>query len=195
MDSVKKDEFLSICNKFRCESNIKEVFLEYEDKFFFNKMKHKIEKKAKIGEVVFGVFRKNGKVITVRSQDYPNNIFRIPSGGIKPNENVLDALYREVGEELGLKVEIREFLGVINYHFKHKLDAIDFFSYMFILDEKSGNLLIDSTDDEVCEIIEADFPKLLEITNILHNISGSWQDWGHFRYESTNAILRYMEGS
>jgi hypothetical protein len=53
--------------------------------------------------------------------------------------------------------------------------------------------LIDATDDEVSEIKEADKNELSAIVDSLNNIQGEWNDWGKFRFASSNMVLNYLK--
>ena len=70
-----------------------------------------------------------------------------------------------------------------------------FYSYLFILKEVGGRLLEDASDDEVSEVKEADLHELQHIVHSLNNLEGSWSNWGKFRYETTNAILKYLQNN
>jgi len=49
----------------------------------------------------------------------------LPTGGIHPDEEVLDAIKREVYEETGLPVQLKEMLGIITIKFRCKDKIID----------------------------------------------------------------------
>lgn len=191
MNIFNEKEFNDICKKLGIKAAIQEVTINYESGSFFGKMKRSIENDRR-GEVVFCVVRPNGKIITITCSEYPDGIFRIPTGGIGHNEDIIDAVYREVKEELGLDVEITDFPGVLKIRFQHGDNYVMFYSYLFILKEKSGRILKDASDNEVSEIMEVDIQGLEKVAQKLEDIPGKWHDWGKFRYETTNAILRYF---
>ncbi len=85
---------------FNAKPCIEEVTIKYSQCSFFNKMKKSVEKDRR-GEVVLGVIRPSGKVIAVTCAEYPEGVFRIPTGGIAHNENIAEAVFRETKEELG----------------------------------------------------------------------------------------------
>jgi hypothetical protein len=59
--------------------------------------------------------------------------------------------------------------------------------------ETGGKLLTDATDDEVSKVNEVDIDTLFEVADNLSNITGKWQDWGKFRYVTTNAVARCLK--
>jgi len=169
--------------------NAKEIeySLEYARDDFLNRMKDLVNRDRR-GEVVFGVVRPNGKLILVTCEEYPEGIFRVPTGGINYGEDILKAVQRETMEELGLKTEILSFGGVIKIRFACNNDSEMFYCYLFLLKEVSGKLLEDATDIEVSKVIEADYTNICKAANTLDNIEGSWADWGKFRSVTTKAI-------
>lgn len=191
MNAFNEKEFLRICNQLGTTPRIEEVTIEYETDSYFNKVKDAVATDRR-GEVVFCVIRPNGKIITVTCDEYPKGIFRIPTGGIGHGEDILEAVFRETQEELGLETEIMEFAGVLKIKFQHKEEAVMFYSYLFILKEKGGRLLEDASDDEVSQVREVDMMELELTARDLLNLKGRWSDWGRFRYETTNAVLEFL---
>ncbi len=193
MNLFNEAEFLYICKKLKTDAQMKDVTIRYSAPGYFNRIKNMIQRDRR-GEVVFCVIRPTGKVITVTSADYPEDIYRIPTGGISHGEDILEAVFREVREELGLEVEIRAFAGVIRTRFEYEEEHVMFYSYVFIMDEIGGRLLEDASDDEVSGIREVDLDGLGQTARSLYELRGKWQDWGKFRYITTNAVLQWLDG-
>ncbi|MCX7712026.1 MAG: NUDIX hydrolase [Clostridia bacterium] len=192
MNGFNEIEFYNICKKFNAEPKMKEVSVGYDEDTYFNKVKKAVNTDRR-GEVVFCVKRPNGKYIAITCEEYPKGVFRIPTGGLGHSEDIVEAVYRETREELGLEVEIVKFAGVVKIRFVHRKEEINFFSYLFILKEKSGRLLEDASDDEVSEVREVDVGGLEEIALSLNRIEGEWSDWGKFRYITTNEIYQILK--
>lgn len=192
MNVFNEAEFYDICAKMGASGIISDVTVNYTAPGYFNRIKSAVHHDRR-GEVVFCVIRPNGKIITITCNEYPENIYRIPTGGIGHGEDILNAVYREVKEELGLEVRIRSFAGVVRIRFEHKDESVMFYSYIFILDEVGGRLLKDASDDEISGIREADLEELGEIVRSLDSINGKWHDWGKFRYITSNAVLNYLK--
>lgn len=194
VNTFDESEFHALCDKFNPAAYIKEVVINYASNSFFNFMKNNIQKDRR-GEVVFCVIRPNGKIISITCKEYPKNIYRIPTGGIGHNEDISDAVFREVKEELGIDIEVMSFAGVLKIKFQHKNEFARFYSYMFILKETGGNLLKDASDDEISEIFEASLDELQNIVTNLKNLNGRWKDWGTFRYQTSNEILNILKNN
>lgn len=184
-------EFTEISKKLNASPIIRDAAIEYTNSSYFNKLKTSIRRDRR-GEVVFCVIRPNGRVIAITCEEYPKGIFRIPTGGIGHNEDIIEAVHREVMEELGLKVEIRKFCGVIRIRFTHAGQSVMFYSYVFLLGETGGRLLEDASDDEVSEVREVSLDELEKIVGELGNIQGKWKDWGKFRYITSGSVLDFL---
>jgi len=191
MNKFNEKEFAEICKKFNGRPSIQEAVLIYQNDDFFEKMKNSVAKDRR-GEVVFCVIRPNRKIITITCDEYPDGIYRIPTGGISYGEDIVEAVFREVKEELGLDVVIDSFARVIKIRFEHKAESVMFYSYIFILKETGGRLLVDAIDDEISEVKEVDLEGLEAVVDSLNNISGKWGDWGRFRYVTSKAVLEYL---
>lgn len=188
MNTFNRKEFIELKEALNRDAEEKEYTLDYAHDKFLNRMKDLVARDRR-GEVVFGVVRPNGKLILVTCEEYPEGIFRVPTGGINYGEDILKAVQRETMEELGLRTEILSFGGVIKLKFAYKHDSEMFYCYLFLLKEVSGKLLEDATDVEVSKVIEADYNTMCKASQTLNNIEGNWADWGKFRSITTKAIV------
>ncbi len=184
-------EFEQLSNRFNPDAYIIEKTVKLTNNSFFDKMRNSIAFDRR-GEVVFCVLRPNGKAIIVTCEEYPEGIFRIPTGGINYGEDIIKAVERETREELGLQTKIIKFCGVIQTRLECDEDYVMFYSYLFIMSEIGGKLLEDATDDEISEIREVKIEQLQSVAQQLASIEGKWHDWGMFRYETTQAIAEYL---
>lgn len=191
MNVFNEAEYIDICNKLASDALITDVTVRYASPGYFNRLKNVVQHDRR-GEVVFCVIRSNGRMIATTCSEYPKDIYRVPTGGIGHDEDILEAVFREVKEELGLEVKIRSFGGVVRIRFEHENDQVMFYSYIFILDEVGGRLLEDASDDEISEVRELDMEGLAKIVRSLEGIKGKWQDWGQFRYVTSNAVLQHL---
>ena len=189
LEKFVKTEYDELSKKYGTNSTIKSVILDFKSEKYFHDFKNTLETDRR-GEVGFLLLRKNGKFVVIRSKKYPKMAFRIPTGGIDFDESAVDALYREVKEELGIQFEIENFKGIIEYAFRQNESIIKFYSYLFVIKEVSGNLISDATEDEISDSKEVSEEELSELVKTLTSIEGGWRDWARFRAE---LIKFYLE--
>ena len=86
-------------------------------------MKKIIENKYNIKEEDVTEIVKRVKALLINSNDelllaYSNNCYQFPGGHVESDENLIDALYREIKEETGiiLNNNINPFLGAYRYY-------------------------------------------------------------------------------
>lgn len=182
LEQFVKTEYEELKVKYNPEAEVKKVTLNFANEKFFNDFKKTIDTDRR-GEVGFLLKRKNGKFVVVRSKKYPKYVYRIPTGGIRFSESALDALYREVKEELGVSFEVETFKGIIEYEIKYQEEIIKFYSYLFGITELSGNLIEDATEDEISDYREIGIKELNDMAARLINVEGAWKDWCGFRSE------------
>ncbi len=191
MNIFNEVEFLSICERLGVQPHSEEVEVKCSS-YYLNKIK-KMVRDDRRGEVVFCVVRPTGKIILITCEEYPQGIYRVPTGGIKYGEDIIDAVYRETKEELGLKTEISDFAGVLKIKFTASGDYEMFYSYLFVLNEIGGRLLEDASDDEISQVKEADVEDFQEVLDLLKKMEKPWLDWGKFRYETSKAIFNHVK--
>lgn len=171
---------------------VKDIDFAFAQERFFYRTRELV-KHDRMGEVVFAVERPNGRFICVRSKEYPEGVFRIPTGGVGHREDILEAVTREVGEELGLTASVERFLGINRVRMTYGNEALFFYSFFFHLKERGGNLLVDATDQEVSEVCEAGEEELHGFAHTLLGLDAEWRDWGHFRYLTTYPVAAYVK--
>ena len=64
------------------------------------------------------LINKNNEVLIVNLQSFATHFFAIPGGGVDKDEELIDAAYREINEELGIKKELLEFVKSSNESIK-----------------------------------------------------------------------------
>ncbi len=187
-----EDEFNCLCKKYNMRAKVEDIEIKCsKSEYVINKKS--ITNKDRRGEVVFCVQRPSGKYILITCEEYPKGIFRVPTGGINYDEDIIEAVIRETKEELGLEVEILDFIGVLKIKFTYGEEYSMFYSYMFLLNETGGRLLEDATDDEVSQVMEAKLEDFENVLDALLKMKEDWVDWGRFRYMTSNAVYKYIK--
>jgi 8-oxo-dGTP pyrophosphatase MutT (NUDIX family) len=149
------------------------------------------------GEVCMVVRRPSGKLITAIKTFYPPGAFRLLTGGVGHGEPIEAALLREVAEETGLEVAVRQFLAVIEYqldaitdHRPPTTDHYHFATFAFLVDELGGALAVHDPAEQIGafrEVAVAELPAMAATLDqvggdgVDPRIGGSWGDWGRFR--------------
>ncbi len=142
-----------------------------------------LTKPDRYGEVCMVVQRRNGCLLTAIKTFYPAGCYRLLTGGVAHGESIEAALWREVEEETGLLVAVRQFLAVIEYQ------PAPFATFAFLLDELGGELAVRDPEERIGsfrEITVADLPALAAILDAAPDaedvdIGGNWRAWGRFR--------------
>ncbi len=73
----------------------------------------------------------DGRFALMSKHNYPPGIFRSPSGGVKPGEDLVTGALREAKEETGLAVELKRFLLQITLDITHEGELAAWDSYVF----------------------------------------------------------------
>ncbi|MEK7434744.1 MAG: NUDIX domain-containing protein [Cyanobacteriota bacterium] len=69
-------------------------------------------KEIKVIKKVYAYIVKNNQLLVFSEPDFPDIGMQIPGGTVEENENIEDALKREIFEETGLtKIKIKSYLG------------------------------------------------------------------------------------
>lgn len=153
-----------------------------------------LEKRDRYGEVCMVIRRPGGGLITARKTFYPEQGFRLLTGGVGHGEPIEDALLREVAEETSLDVAVRRFLAVVEYTLEGS--PATFASFAFLLDELGGTLAPQDASERIAaygEVHPADLPAMADTLAALPDaysdeIDGSWRDWGRFRAAVHRAV-------
>jgi NAD+ diphosphatase len=150
----------------------------------------------RIGEVCMVIRRPNGKLITAIKTFYPKGCFRLLTGGIKDQEPIEDALWREISEETGLQTSIARFLAVIEYADASPSNLIGFASFIFLLDADDSEIVVSDPDEKIDSFREIAVDELPDLAQTLEEapqtyseeVRGYWHAWGVFRAVSHHIV-------
>ncbi len=132
------------------------------------------------GEVVFAIRQPNGEILLHTKHRYETPIYRLPTGGIEPNESIEAALFREISEETGQSVLLRRFLGVLDCHFLCEGSSMPFVSYIFYL-ESQNQQLCPSDKDEIAGYRTVPVNGLARVAQCLRELDHGRRCWGYWR--------------
>jgi NAD+ diphosphatase len=116
---------------------------------------------------------------------YPQEAYRLPSGGVHKGEPVLDALLRESYEETGLSVTVQRFLAIIRYQIIVASGRTGrFTSYAFLV-QGDGPIEPKDENERISGFREVELSDLRGIADYLENMKpnddSDWSDWGRYR--------------
>jgi NAD+ diphosphatase len=136
---------------------------------------------------------------------YPENAYRLPTGGIHQGERVLETLGREIEEETGLtvgdaphQVQVQRFLGVVSYALYQMSEAKlhEFATYHFLVQMPAQAELNPQDEDEQIGGWKWLSPDALNATADLlekiGDVAPDWADWGRFRAVSHRAVAEAL---
>src|SRR5262249_52527526 len=78
------------------------------------------------GGIVMGVRRNSGKIAIIRRRRHGGDI-GLPKGKLKAGESEAEAALREVGEETGFRVAVRQAAGTTHYSVDGQPKAVAYF--------------------------------------------------------------------
>jgi 8-oxo-dGTP diphosphatase len=143
------------------------------------------------GEVIFAIRQPNGEILLHTKTQYNDMIYRLPTGGINPDEAVEDALFREIEEETGQAVALRRFLGVFDCRFHLNGDSVSFTSYIFYLESLTEKL--NGSDTEEISGYQLVAPEQLGYVALaLRGLRGKRRRWGYWRSLAHDLVYRYL---
>lgn len=109
--------------------------------------------KSEEGKILYDIRKAARAVVFNKEKQMPmlfvskNNYHKLPGGGIEGQESNLEALEREIEEEVGAKVKIGGEIGlVIEYRNQHQLLQLSYCYFAEIVDELQKP---DFTDEEI----------------------------------------------
>jgi len=145
------------------------------------------------GEVCMAILRPRGRFLLHTKRSYPNAVMRLPSGGIKPGEDIEHALKREIWEETNLECTIDRFVAVLQY--EDASARASFRTNLFLVREISGVLRSNDPTEHITEWCEAAPGELLEYARVLSGMNSNWSNWGLFRAAALETLAGYCDNA
>lgn len=156
--------------------------------------KHRFsEQSDRRAEVVFAIEDPMGRIWVHAKRHYPSHIYRLPSGGINWSESIKDALFREVAEETAFSVEVKQFIGVVDYQFHDQGCSAHFASYIFHLGNGGGQPRPHASEN-ISEFRAILPTQLSGLAADLRNLIGDRHGWGQFRALSHDLVYEHLTG-
>ncbi len=100
---------------------------------------------------------KGDKIIVIAKPFYPEGLYRAPSGGIRPEENLEQTAKREAYEETGTEIELEKYILKIRVSFVCDREKAEWTSHIFTARYISGELKpIDTHEIEKVALMSLD---------------------------------------
>lgn len=115
-------------------------------------------KKGRAHDVTLFIF-KDTKIAVIRKPSYPTNVYRLPSGGVNPNEDFEAGAAREAYEETGLEIKLKKYLLRVLAEFRFEKSKVDWISHVFLAEAVGGTPKAVDTK-EISEVKLADIEEV-----------------------------------
>lgn len=133
-------------------------------------------------EVVLIVQRPDERILLHTKSHHPPGTYRFPTGGVQESEDVLEALEREMWEELSVCLPVVAMPGIVHYQFRYDKWTIPFASYLFLL-QATQNLAPRPKDaiEAISGFRWVEPGDVQAAFQQLRGVSHYWMGWGPFR--------------
>lgn len=142
-------------------------------------------KDGRDSDVTLFIF-KDAKVIVIAKPWYPRGLYRAPSGGIKPGEDMELCAKREAYEETGVQIKLVHYVLRIQVTFTCAQAGQEWTSHVLVAEYVSGRLHPIDTR----EIREADLLSLDELAAMKDRLLQQDSGGLHYRAALTEAAIR-----
>jgi len=133
------------------------------------------------GEIVLVVPRGNGQVLLHTKPHYPEDVYRLPTGGIRQGEAADHAARREGHEEIGFRPQTLRLLGVLENIFWLDGEQVIYPSLVFQTEEFTRTPQPTDTEELISGFMNADVLELRVVAHYLSSLPAHWGEWGGFR--------------
>ena len=132
-------------------------------------------------EVVLLLPRPGDRLVLITKPDYPGGVYRLPTGGVDPEESVLAAASREALEESGLTIGPERLLGVVDWTLTHGEQEQRFASYLCLFPITAAPPRPTDPAERISAYREILWRDLPSVTDQLRRVPPSWASWGEQR--------------
>jgi 8-oxo-dGTP pyrophosphatase MutT (NUDIX family) len=135
---------------------------------------------------------KDDKIVVIAKHFYPPGLYRPPSGGLRPGEDIQGGIKREAFEETGCEIGLERFLLHSEVRFTNDRDVIEWDTFVFQAKYLHGDFKF--TDHrEIREVRLATLDELETFGTIMRqSTNGGW----HYRaalHDAVKGLLRLTQ--
>lgn len=157
----------------------------------FEQWRDKIREKKLRGEIATAIINPEHQILLHTKHFYPDDAYRIPTGGIETGESADQALPRELYEETGFHILKHSLKAVILYEFCYQRERLGFVTFLYhVLPNKWRPIVYDESE-QITDFIWTPLDSLNRVIDTLVSLPTSgWRDWGRMRAKSHQIILQ-----
>lgn len=174
-------EVIELCEKYG-PTDFYRAKLQVGRQYFNGLQQIYFEKRDRRGEVVLIIRNRQNRLLLHTKPFYPPNTFRLPTGGIRPNESVLQALHRELAEETSFSPLFIHFSGLVLSSIVCARRKMGLCSYLFeVVTEGTQPRPLDSSEN-ISGYEWVPRPYLAKVIEQLESFTVErWRNWGEYR--------------
>lgn len=162
------------------------------DATLFDDLARSVSEGNREGEVVLALRRADGCLLLHTKDFYPPGTYRLPSGGIRRGEPVLEAARREAGEEAGLSLRDPRPLGLLTYRLRCGRRRLFFHSWL-VLGDVEGEPATQDTGERISAFRWVSGEALPPLAAELDALPAPWVGWGRFRAPAHRAAADWLD--
>jgi len=147
----------------------------------FDYWKEIIKKKNRRGEVVLVIRNHMNQILLHTKSFYPDNTYRLLSGGIDQDEPVPRALARELFEETGFNSIAQNMVAFLFYRFSFQDQFLAFPSFIFEIEPDGSEPQSQDQEEEITNYKWIPYSYLDKVAAHLKSFENEWRDWGRMR--------------
>ena len=146
--------------------------------YFAEKLYHRGSRR---GEIAFAIRNPQNRILVHTKEFYPQNVFRIPTGGIHLDEPVQEAMYRELYEETGLQDDQLILAHILLLRMIYDDKSIPFVSYVYSGQIDQIEVVSQDPSEQIEEFKWFDETEFTHLIQTLEQLKFEWADWGKMR--------------
>mgnify|MGYP006291167953 CR=1 FL=1 len=132
--------------------------------------------------------RKDDQVVVIAKHIYPPELYRAPSGGLKPGEDFHEGVFREVTEETGCVVKLTDYVLRTSVAFIYERDMVFWRSFIFLADYLEGDFQF-TDHDEIREVRLAEWSEFAEFSRMMRETEMGGLHYRAAMHEELEKIL------
>ncbi len=178
---IRPDEVIGLCEAYG-PTDFYYAVVDIGRSYFRSFSRLRGKQSGRRGEVVTVIRNRQNRVLLHTKKFYPPDLYRLLTGGIRKNENVIDALHRELLEETSYSPVFLHLQAIVLYILKNGRRRLPYSSYIFNVKVNDGR---PSTKDLSEGISGFEWLPPARFGEVIARLEGLFPerlgDWGRFR--------------